>query len=62
MLFQILAVAFASISAVLLIFSRQVRMLFARLRRAVRGLFGSDEAEGVDVPQTAAEHQDRETD
>ena len=38
MLFQILAVAFASISAVLLIFSRQVRTVFARIRRGLRGL------------------------
>jgi hypothetical protein len=41
MLFQILAVAFASVSAIVLIFSRQVRMLFARAMRALRGLFGA---------------------
>jgi hypothetical protein len=46
MLFQILAVAFASISAVVLIFSRQIRMLFARGRRALRSVFGG-EAEPV---------------
>lgn len=40
MLFQMLAVAFASLSAIVLIFSRQIRTLFAKARRAVRSLFG----------------------
>ena len=40
MLFQMLAVIFASLSAIVLIFSRQIRTLFARLGRALRGLFG----------------------
>jgi hypothetical protein len=44
MLFQLLAVLFASLSAVLLIFSRQVRMLLARIRRAIRNLFGAQES------------------
>jgi hypothetical protein len=38
LLFQLLAVAFASISAVALIFSRQIRRLLARMARALRGL------------------------
>jgi hypothetical protein len=42
MLFQILAVAFASLSAIVLIFSRQIRTLSAKARRAVRGLFGGE--------------------
>jgi hypothetical protein len=37
MLFQMLAVVFASLSAILLLFSRQIRMLIARVKRAVRG-------------------------
>ena len=36
MLFQMLAVVFASLSAILLLFSRQIRMLIARVRRTVR--------------------------
>ena len=46
MLFQLLAVIFASLSAILLIFSRQVRMLIARIRRAVRNLLGAEEPAG----------------
>jgi hypothetical protein len=41
MLFQLLAVIFASLSAILLLFSRQIRMLVARLKRGVRSLFRS---------------------
>jgi hypothetical protein len=37
MLFQLLAVAFASLSAIVLIFSRQIRTFFARVSRALRG-------------------------
>lgn len=49
MLFQILAAAFASISAILLIFSRQVRTIFARVRRGLRGMFrGSSELQQED--------------
>jgi hypothetical protein len=62
MLFQILAVAFASLSAVLLIFSRQVRMLFARMRRAVRGLFGNEETESSDADPARIETRDAEMD
>lgn len=60
MLFQILAVAFASLSAVLLIFSRQVRMFFARVRRGLRGLFGGDEAELGDTNPAERGPQDTE--
>jgi hypothetical protein len=54
MLFQILAVVFASLSAMVLIFSRQIRMLFARVKRAVRGLSG-DQSEPVEDGETTAE-------
>ena len=37
MLFQMLAVAFASLSAILLFFSRQIRTFVARVLRTVRG-------------------------
>ena len=37
MLFQILAVIFAAFSGILFFFSRQIRSLFARLRRRIRG-------------------------
>jgi hypothetical protein len=49
-LFQLLAVLFASLSAVLFIFSRQVRMLLARLMRAIRNTFdakGSPRNQGL---------------
>ena len=58
MLFQMLAVIFASLSAIVLIFSRQIRTLFARLGRALRGLFGGQKEaaqEGGGAP-AAADH------
>jgi hypothetical protein len=39
MLFQILAILFAFSSAIILFFSRQIRVGFARISRLVRGLF-----------------------
>lgn len=42
MLFQVLATAFALSSGIALIFSRQIRMAFARARRSLRSLFDSD--------------------
>jgi hypothetical protein len=36
MLFQVLAVAFASLSAIVLFFSRQIRTAFARVMRTLR--------------------------
>jgi hypothetical protein len=51
MLFQILAVAFASLSAILLIFSRQIRTFVARLRRLLRGSRAEEEGgAGVEPP------------
>ncbi len=38
MLFQLLAVLFALLSGMILFFSRQIRMWFARLMRFVRGI------------------------
>jgi len=43
MLFQILAALFASLSAVLLIFSRQVRTFVARITRSLRNRRGDDQ-------------------
>ena len=37
-LFQVLAILFASFSAILLVFSRQIRMAFARAKRFLRSL------------------------
>lgn len=37
LLFQILAVLFATISGVILFFSGRIRMFFARMRRRMRG-------------------------
>lgn len=51
MLFQMLAVAFASLSAVVLIFSRQIRTLVAQILRAFRGASGSQpEPTETDTP------------
>jgi hypothetical protein len=43
MLFQILAVIFATFSGVVFFFSRQIKAGFARLRRKVRGQKAGDE-------------------
>ena len=43
MLFQALAAAFALLSGVALVFSRQIRAALARFRRFVRESFGDDE-------------------
>jgi hypothetical protein len=58
MLFQILAVAFASVSALLLIFSRQIRMRFARAKRGMRSVFGKNPESGP--PSTSVEGSDPE--
>ena len=56
MLFQMLAVLFASLSAVLFFFSRQIKMFFAGLRRkmsdkdAEEGAAQEGEQSGVEVP------------
>ena len=43
MLFQILAVIFATLSAIVLFFSGQIRMFFAKLRRRARESSQSEE-------------------
>jgi hypothetical protein len=43
MLFQILAVAFAALSGLVLFFSGKIRMFFARLRRRAREAAGDQE-------------------
>ena len=42
MIFQVLAIVFTFMSGILLFFSARVRMVFARLARRMRGLFGKD--------------------
>jgi hypothetical protein len=39
MLFQVLAVVFATLSGLVLVFSARIRMFLARLARRLRGLF-----------------------
>ena len=56
MLFQALAAAFALFSGIALVFSRQIRAAFARLRRFVREAFEGDEE--TKSPQSAAEAPD----
>lgn len=54
MLFQILAASFAALSGILLLFSRQIRMFFSRVKRAVRErLGGADETPGDRTNETA---------
>jgi len=54
MLFQILAASLAAISGLLLLFSRQIRMFFSRVKRAVRErLGGADETPGDRTDETA---------
>jgi hypothetical protein len=51
-LFQVLAAAFALLSGVALMFSRQIRVAFARalrfVRRSLRGLAGRESSPGED--------------
>lgn len=47
MLFQALAAAFALLSGIALVFSRQIRAAFARLRRFVREALKADNETGV---------------
>jgi hypothetical protein len=55
-LFQALATALALFSGVALIFSRQIRMAFARAMRFLRGLFDRDTEQ---VQETQAHHSQR---
>jgi hypothetical protein len=50
MLFQVLATGLALFSGVALIFSRQIRMAFARARRALRGLLDRGDLKAQDEP------------
>lgn len=54
LLFQALGVIFASLSAIVLIFSRQIRMFFARVRRGLRDRFkGQSEPGPMEVADPA---------
>ena len=50
MLFQVLAMAFAVLSGILLLFSRQIRMGIARARRALRRPSDGQNQPAEDVP------------
>ncbi|HEB64750.1 MAG TPA: hypothetical protein ENJ02_04320 [Chloroflexi bacterium] len=50
MLFQLLAVLFAAISGAVLVFSRQIKSAFARLKRAFRERKGQDTPRPEDKP------------
>ena len=50
LLFQVLAAAFALVSGFALIFSRQIRMAFARARRFLRGLLNRSDLRAQDAP------------
>jgi hypothetical protein len=50
MLFQILAVLFASLSAILLFFSRQVRIFLARVMRSLRDRLGGKKSALSEAP------------
>jgi hypothetical protein len=59
MLFQILAVLFASLSAILFFFSRQVRTFLARVARSLRNRLGGNKesAQPEALPPTDREQQ-----
>jgi hypothetical protein len=61
MLFQALATALALFSGVALIFSRQIRMAFARAMRFLRGLFNRDDqrVEGARAHSERTEVEER---
>jgi hypothetical protein len=48
MLFQALATSLAVFTGLALLFSRQIRMLFARARRSLRSAFGREEQQPAD--------------
>lgn len=50
MLFQLLAVLFAAISGAVLVFSRQIKSAFARLKRVLRERRGGDTSGREDEP------------
>ena len=47
MLFQALAASFAVLSGLALVFSRQIRAVFARVKRSLRSLRGRDAVEAL---------------
>jgi hypothetical protein len=51
MLFQILAASFALLSGVVLLFARQIRAAFARVRRFLREKFGKEDADTASANQ-----------
>ena len=57
MLFQILAVAFAALSGLVLFFSGKIRMFFAKLKRRAREASGEldEQVTGQDVDRTPGE-------
>jgi hypothetical protein len=62
-LFQVLAAGFAVLSGVALIFSRQIRMAFARLRRSLGNSLGDKSQQISDTPvhpQTADVQKEEE--
>lgn len=57
MLFQVLAVAFATVSGLFLVFSRQIRTSMGRLRRKLGGK-QTDQAPAA-KPESAKEEQEK---
>ena len=55
MLFQLLAVLFASLTAILLFFSAQIRMAFARVKRLARRVFNRQVVEASQTKQPATQ-------
>ena len=51
MLFQVLAVVFAAFSGMVLIFSRQIRTGFGRIRRMLRGKDQAEKSEETEDKQ-----------
>lgn len=49
MLFQVLATSLAALTGLALLFSRQIRVLFARARRSLRGPSGREAQQPLDA-------------
>lgn len=58
MLVQVLATSLAMVTGLILLFSRQIRMLIARARRALRRTSGEEEQQTQDTAAQAQQAQD----
>ncbi len=57
MLFQALAIVFALFSSMALVFSRQIRMIFARVKRVLRRTPENDSQQAQETPSPVQDEQ-----